>query len=124
MCVRDEGDLVGANYWDSGDPGAGAGVLSVYRFDELLFVEDDEQTAGPYKTFLEAADAVGLLGVNHATTRIWVESEYRTEARFRCSTNSPRMKHWRFFPTTRRAGNDGSRREHFTRSSARTPGDP
>jgi hypothetical protein len=35
---------------------------------------------GPYETFVEAADAVGLLGANEATTKIWVNSRYRTEA--------------------------------------------
>lgn len=78
--IRDDGDLVGANYWDSGDPGAGAGVSSIYQFGGLFFAEGDQRTSGPYKTFLEAADAIGLLGVNQATTSIWVESKYRAEA--------------------------------------------
>jgi hypothetical protein len=45
-----------------------------------FFAEDDQQIAGPFTTFLEAADAVGLLGVNLATTSIWVKAKYRAEA--------------------------------------------
>jgi len=78
--VRDEGRLVGRNEWDSGGPGAGAGVNNVYVFTKLFFAEDDVGMFGPYQTFFEAADVVGLLSAGEATTSIWVSSEYRTEA--------------------------------------------
>jgi hypothetical protein len=35
---------------------------------------------GPFDNFIEAAQAVGLLGVNEATTSIWVDTEYRADA--------------------------------------------
>jgi hypothetical protein len=78
--IRNEGDQVGRNEWDSGGPGAGAGVSYVYLFRGLLFSEDDVGMYGPFDNFIEAAQAVGLLGVNEATTSIWVDTEYRAEA--------------------------------------------
>jgi hypothetical protein len=73
--VRNEGLLVGRNEWDSGGPGAGAGVNDVYLFHRLFFAEDDVGMFGPYETFLEAADAVGLLSAGEATTSIWISSD-------------------------------------------------
>jgi hypothetical protein len=35
---------------------------------------------GPFDNFIEAAQVVGLLGVNEATTSVWVDSKYRAEA--------------------------------------------
>jgi hypothetical protein len=78
--IRSEGDRVGRNEWDSGGPGAGAGVSYVYLFRDLFFSEDDVGMFGPYKKFLEAAKVVGLLSVSEATTSVWVSSDYRTEA--------------------------------------------
>jgi hypothetical protein len=78
--IREEGDRVGINEWDSGGPGAGAGVSYVYFFRDLFFSEDDDGMYGPYETFFKAADAVGLLSVNEATTSIWIDPKYRTEA--------------------------------------------
>jgi hypothetical protein len=78
--IRREGDRVGRQEWDSGSPEAGAGVSYVYLFRGLFFSEDDGGMYGPFDNFIEAAQAVGLLGVNEATTSIWVDSEYRTEA--------------------------------------------
>ena len=75
--IRAEGDIVGRHEWDSGGPGAGAGVEYVYRFRELYFSQDDTGMFGPYNSFTEAADAVGLLTVNEATTELWVDSRYR-----------------------------------------------
>ena len=40
--IREEGDRVGINEWDSGGPGAGAGVSYVYLFRDLFFSEDDD----------------------------------------------------------------------------------
>jgi hypothetical protein len=78
--VRDEGTRVGLNRWDSGDPGAGAGVSYVYLLRDFFFSQADSDMYGPYETFVEAADAVGLLGVNEATIEIFVDSKYRTQA--------------------------------------------
>jgi hypothetical protein len=78
--VRGEGVRVGRNEWDSGGPGAGAGVSYVYLFRDLFFSEDDVSMYGPCDTLVEAANAVGLLSANEAATKIWVNSKYRTEA--------------------------------------------
>jgi hypothetical protein len=57
-------------------------ALACLQFINLTgcFSPRTTQMAGPFTTFLEAADAVGLLGVNQATTSIWVESKYRADA--------------------------------------------
>jgi hypothetical protein len=78
--IRNEGDQVGKQEWDSGSPGAGAGVSYVYIFRSLFFSEDDVGMYGSFNSFIEAAQAVGLLGVNEATTSIWVDTKYRAEA--------------------------------------------
>ena len=78
--IRNEGDRVGRKEWDSGSPAAGAGVSYVYLFRDLFFSEDGVGMYGPFDNFIEAAQAVGLLGVNEATTSIWVDSKYRAEA--------------------------------------------
>jgi hypothetical protein len=65
--------LVGQTEWDSGGPGAGAGAQSVYKFQDLFFAFDDSGGYGPYDTFTEAAEVVGLFNVTSATTSIWVD---------------------------------------------------
>jgi hypothetical protein len=68
-----EGVLVARHEWDSGGPGAGAGVVDVYKFRGAFFASDDVGNYGPYEGFTEAAEAVALLTVTDATTRIWVD---------------------------------------------------
>ena len=70
-----EGKLVARREWDSGGPEAGAGVVDVRKFRGLFFASDDVGLYGPYEGFTEAADAVALLTVTDATTRIWVDYE-------------------------------------------------
>jgi hypothetical protein len=68
-----QGQLIARHEWDSGGPGAGAGVVDVYNFLGLFFASDDGSNYGPYEGFTEAAEAVALLTVTDATTRIWVD---------------------------------------------------
>lgn len=70
--IREHGEVVGRHEWDSGGPGAGAGSLVVYRYAGKFFGDDDVASIGPYATFAEAADALGLLRETDATTSIWV----------------------------------------------------
>jgi hypothetical protein len=74
--IHDEGELVGRQEWDSGAPGAGAGVVDVYRFRGLFVSENDVGSYGPYESFKEAADAVGLFVQTSATRRIWVHPRF------------------------------------------------
>ena len=74
--IRDDGRLVGRQEWDSGGPGAGAGTVDVWLYRGVFCSDNDVEPHGPFKTFLEAADAVGLLHINEATTRIWVDPEF------------------------------------------------
>ena len=39
--IRNEGDLIAEQEWDSGGPGAGAGVVSVYEFEGKYYVDHD-----------------------------------------------------------------------------------
>src|SRR5271165_898606 len=71
--IVEEGDVVGKYFWNSGNPGAGAGVTYIYRFRGLFFTDTDFGIDGPYEEFTEAAESVGLLTVTDATERIWVE---------------------------------------------------
>jgi hypothetical protein len=63
-----EGELVARHEWDSGGPGAGAGVVDIYKFRGSFFASDDVGTYGPYEGFTEAAEAVAFLTVTDATT--------------------------------------------------------
>ncbi|MBI1212963.1 MAG: hypothetical protein GC190_15990 [Alphaproteobacteria bacterium] len=69
--VRENGVVVGRQRWDSGGPGAGAGELVVYRYADKFFADDDVESLGPYDTFVDAAEAVGLFTVTDATVEVW-----------------------------------------------------
>jgi hypothetical protein len=73
--VRDEGTLVVVHEWNSDNPGAGAGLVSVYAFKDLFFV-DDEVSDGAYETFSDAADDCMFLQVNDTTVRLWVDIRF------------------------------------------------
>jgi hypothetical protein len=71
--IIEEGEVVGSHSWNSGNPGAGAGMTIIYRFKGLFFTDDDFGIDGPYEGFSEAAEAVNLLTVTNTTERIWVD---------------------------------------------------
>jgi hypothetical protein len=74
--IREDGRLVGRQEWDSGGPGAGAGTVDVYFYRGAFYSDDDAGACGPFETFLEAANPIGLFRVNPATTRIWVDAGF------------------------------------------------
>jgi len=74
--IREQGRLVGRQEWDSGGPGAGAGTVDVYLYCAAFYSDNDVDAYGPFRTFLEAANATGLFHVNEATTKIWVDREF------------------------------------------------
>jgi hypothetical protein len=67
---------VGRLEWESGGPRAGAGVVDVWVYRGAFFAYNDVEPLGPFDTFLEAAEAVGLFHINEATTNIWVDPEF------------------------------------------------
>src|SRR5271166_6270717 len=71
--IIEQGEPVGMHSWNSGAPGAGAGVTYIYRFRGLFVTSIDFGIDGPYEGFSEAAEAVSLLTVTDATERIWVD---------------------------------------------------
>jgi hypothetical protein len=74
--VREEGRLVGEHHWDSGGPGAGAGIDSIYLFRGLFFGDDDTGCFGPFENFADAAKAIDFFIETDATTGIWVDPEF------------------------------------------------
>ena len=75
--IIENGEKVGEQEWDSDGPGAGAGSLVVYRYAGKFFALDDVEFMGPYDTFREAAEAVGLFVRTDATTEIFVKAGVR-----------------------------------------------
>jgi len=75
--IIENGEKVGEQEWDSDGPGAGAGSLVVYRYAGKFFALDDVEFMGPYDTFRQAAEAVGLFVRTDATTGIYVKTEFR-----------------------------------------------
>jgi hypothetical protein len=71
--IIENGDVVGTHSWESDNPGAGAGMIFIYRFKGLFFTLTDFGLDGPYEGFSEAAEAVNLLTVTETTDRIWVD---------------------------------------------------
>jgi hypothetical protein len=74
--IRSESQLVGRQEWDSGNPGAGAGVIDVVQFRGVFISYDDVGSYGPYDSFAEAAEAVALFTENDATTSIWIAPQF------------------------------------------------
>jgi hypothetical protein len=71
--IVDEGDLVAMHSWNSGAPGVGAGVTSIYQFRGLFFTSTDFGIGGPYDGFNGAAEAVNLVVITDTTEGIWVD---------------------------------------------------
>ncbi len=58
-----EGDIVFKLYWDSGGPGAGAGLDLIYLLDGKYWTCDDgNQVGGPYDSLRTAMDISPLVG--------------------------------------------------------------
>jgi hypothetical protein len=64
-------ELVAQLDWDSGGPGAGAGISYVYRAFGALYISDDFGLSEPYYDYEHAVRHHGIYTVNGATTRIW-----------------------------------------------------
>jgi hypothetical protein len=75
--IYEDGRLVGRQEWDSGGPGAGAGTVDVYHFRGVFISDDDVGMYGPYDTFAEAANAIGLFKKTKATNEIWVDPDFQ-----------------------------------------------
>jgi hypothetical protein len=71
--IIEEGEVVGSHSWNSDNPGAGVGMILIYRFRGLFFTSNDFGINGPYEGFSEAAEAVNLLTVTETTERLWVD---------------------------------------------------
>jgi hypothetical protein len=71
--IIEEGLLVASHFWNTGNPGAGAGVTNIYWFEGQFYASTDLGWEGPYDGLTEAAEAVSLLSVTATTESIWVD---------------------------------------------------
>ena len=71
--MHSEATLVAQLDWDSGGPGAGAGISYVYRAFGAIYISDDFGLSEPYDDYEHAVRHHGIYTVNDATTRIWDE---------------------------------------------------
>ena len=69
--IRDEGEEVYWQDWDSGGPGAGGGRVSVYVYQRQFYVFHDAGIEGPYPTQEEAVEVNGVAKITDATKAIW-----------------------------------------------------
>lgn len=69
--IFEDGQEVAYQDCDSGGPGAGAGRVSVYEYEQKFYVFHDAGMDGPFATKAEAIKAGGVDIVNHATREIW-----------------------------------------------------
>ena len=69
------GKAVLSYYWDSGGPGAGAGVEQVFCFKERYAVASEyEGSLGPFDSLLQAIEKTNILSISDASERIECES--------------------------------------------------
>jgi len=71
--LSDLGTVVAYQEWDSGAPGAGAGIVRVYRIEGLYFLDDDIGINGPYADKREPMRLGGVDRVSNATVELWDE---------------------------------------------------
>lgn len=74
--IREEGDAVYIQGWDSG--GLGAGADFIYKYREWYWWDDEFGMAGPFESLIEAFPEKGI-SISDATIRIR-SSEWDTEA--------------------------------------------
>jgi len=68
--IREEGEKIAYQDWDSGGPGAGAGQVSLYKYEGRYYVFHDAGCAGPYDDMNLALDENGITWENDATQEI------------------------------------------------------
>jgi hypothetical protein len=75
--IHEQGDVVFSLAWDSGGPGAGAGVDCIYKYRDYFWRLDDFGLAGPFSDFEDALWGE-YIAVSSATESIEC-SEWSTE---------------------------------------------
>lgn len=73
--IRDEGEVVAEQEWDSGGPGAGAGVSRVIFFKGRYWGEHDAGREGPFESLDDAAWAAGVYHITDATVKVQVRGK-------------------------------------------------
>ncbi len=69
------GKVVLSYYWDSGGPGAGAGVEQAFCFEESYAVASEyEGPLGPFDSLLQAIEQTNILSISGASEKIECES--------------------------------------------------
>ena len=73
--VLEDGCEVAFQDWDSGGPGAGAGRVSVYLYEDRYYVIDEVPLSGPFGTKREALEYGQVDVETDATEEIWHADE-------------------------------------------------
>ena len=65
------GKVVLSYYWDSGGPGAGAGIEQAFCFEESYAVASEyDGPQGPFDSLLQAIEQTKILSISDASERI------------------------------------------------------
>jgi len=67
--LLEHGDIVFSNSWDTGNPGAGAGTSSIYKYRDKYWAVIDGEIADSFETFEDALD-YGFLSFDSSTEEI------------------------------------------------------
>jgi hypothetical protein len=93
--VTEVGELLAELHWDSGGPGAGAGVVSMYGHNGKFYVSHDAGV-DEYETAEEALERNGFLRDSGANTSVWIHPELQIATPLRAGSGDPdsAMKDW------------------------------
>lgn len=73
--IREFGEEIAWQDWDSGGPGAGAGRVSVIRFSGAYYIDTDEGLSEPLLDRAKAIELSGVMQVNPSTVAIWLDEK-------------------------------------------------
>lgn len=76
MDVTEVGELLAELHWDSGGPGAGAGVTSMYAYNSKFYVSHDAGV-DEYETAEEALVEGGFLQDFGPDTSLWIHPDLK-----------------------------------------------
>jgi hypothetical protein len=88
--IREQGECVCSIHWDSGAPGSGAGVDSIYKFKDEYWLYSDGDLSGPFEFLAEAMDG---FGITDATESIYSTEVTATELATRVELYDPSSGH-------------------------------
>jgi hypothetical protein len=79
--LKEDGELLAELNWDSGGPGAGAGVVCMYGHNGKFYVSHDAGV-DEYDTALDALKGGGFLTDYGANTSLWIDPRLKITTPF------------------------------------------